>query len=247
MDHSNEDQSTRGLEKNPVVMSVPGEARPSEASAKPGFLWDDTRFVLGWHGDKNKDPKSFENIFTAFVERHNRLLPEISSPQFGAVCSFLNQWSPADAVNQPKLLEIGKGRCVFRILGRTGYASTRTLLSGSGGANIYRSIPMRKAIVLVTGLDEKQDIARLHLGIFRFAGYALHRGGPFLFQLRQLHLLRKGKERQFIRFRLSRVSFWKCSECAVRRPAESSAQNTNRRSYCGLLDGIQKCRRGSFC
>jgi len=154
---------------NPASISVPGEARASEASMVPGFLWDDTRFVLGWHSDSKKDPERIQQCFSAFVERHVKLLPEIPSEAFKIVCSFLQRWTPSQVNDYPQLLEIGKGRCVFRVLGDLGYVHDDPLVRQWWSAHQLIDSD-EKGYCLVTGLNVKQDVARLHLGIFGLYG-----------------------------------------------------------------------------
>ena len=162
----------KGKEKrkqNPLSLSVPGEARASEASLAPGFLWDDTRFVFGWHSDPKKNPERIHECFHAFVERHTKLRAEICSDAFAAVCSFLEKWSPGDAQKQPALLAVGKGRCVFRIIGQQAYVHDDPAVRKWWNEHS----PMdsdEKGYCLITGGDEKRDIARLHLGIFGLPG-----------------------------------------------------------------------------
>jgi CRISPR-associated protein Csd1 len=155
--------------KKPILLSVPGEARPSEASLSPGFLWDDTRFVLGWHSDSKKDAARIHQCFQAFVQRHNGLLAEIPSDTFAAVCSFLRHWSPNRVNDYPALVEIGKGRCVFRMVGHRDYAHDDSVIKKWWSEHSPIDSD-QKGYCLITGLDEKQDIARLHLGIFGLPG-----------------------------------------------------------------------------
>src|SRR5438128_5161990 len=155
--------------KIPILLSVPGEARPSEASLSPGFLWDDTRFVLGWHSDPKKDPARIRQCFQAFVERHNDLLAEIPSNAFRAVCLFLRQWSPNQVNEYPALLEIGKGRCVFRMIGQRNYVHDDPIVKKWWSEHLPIDSD-EKGYCLVTGLHDKQDIGRLHLGVFGLPG-----------------------------------------------------------------------------
>ena len=155
------------LKPRPLIL--PGDARASEASFEPCFLWDDTRFVLGWHGQKN-DPKRNKKCRDAFVDFHVKVANEIDDPDFTAVCNFLKNWSPSHANRHPDLLKLKKGRIVFQVSGKTEFVHDNPRIR-EWFAKREHDI-MGEAIAaqcLVTG-EENQTIARLHPGIKNFPG-----------------------------------------------------------------------------
>lgn len=155
--------------KKPIPFLVPGNARQSERSFEPCFLWDDTRFVFGWHGvkqDQKRNLKCFEN----FKRIHLECESAINDSEFSAVCDFLRQWNPQAAKNQPVLAVAKKGRVVFQISGKT------WLVHENQRIREYlkeRKIPStdlsRTGQCLITG-QRDCSIARLHLGIKEIPG-----------------------------------------------------------------------------
>jgi CRISPR-associated protein Csd1 len=157
------------LSMKPTPTIVPGNARPSEASFEPCFLWDDTRFIFGWHGQKN-DPERNAKCRDAFLDYHLRLESEISDPDFTAVCNFLKGWQLKDASKYPDLLSIKKGRVVFQISSKTELVhdneKIREWIANSSAGTSKSEIVGQ---CLVTG-QSKQPIARLHPGIRNIKG-----------------------------------------------------------------------------
>jgi CRISPR-associated protein Csd1 len=116
------DTKAKGKGKlSPTRLLVPGQARPSEASLEPCWLWDDTRFVFGWHGKKPVDARNV-CCFEAFRASHLSKEKEIADPQFSAVCSFLRTWNPEQANQHKVLSDIQQGRVVFQVAGTKSYA-----------------------------------------------------------------------------------------------------------------------------
>ena len=156
--------------KRPVELLVPGQARASEASFEPCFLWDDTRFVFGWHGVKNdetRNSKCFEN----FKNYHLSLEKIINDQDFTAVCNFLKGWTPKNAPINPTLSVVKKGRVIFQISGKTSFVHENLKIKSWVDENIATSpkdnVP--KGQCLVTG-ESEQNLARLHPGIFGIFG-----------------------------------------------------------------------------
>lgn len=148
---------------------LPGDARQSEASFAPCFLWDDTRFVLGWHGKKN-DPSRNLKCHKAFVDLHLKLEAQIEDPDFSRVCDFLRNWKPSNATLFPALTSIKNGRMVFQISGKT------QLVHDSPRIRTWylrhRSSKPPSSTVgqcIVTG-RQNQPITRLHPGIRNYPG-----------------------------------------------------------------------------
>lgn len=160
----------RGKEKivaRATPMIVPGKARASEASPEPCWLWDDTRFVFGWHG-RNPDNAKNRQHFEAFRDAHLASEVEIADPQFSAVCAFLRTWKPDLAVRQKKLEEIQQGRAVFQVVGTKHYVHESPLF------NVWWERRLAAAQgepgqCLVTGKETKM-LARLHPGIIGVPG-----------------------------------------------------------------------------
>ena len=99
---------------------------------------------------------------TKLRKKHLELGDRIAHPSFKAVCKFLRDWSPEQALNYAdSLKEIATNFGVFRIAGEMNYVheliavpaetSEEELASESG---------MRRGMCLVSGADD--EIARLH-------------------------------------------------------------------------------------
>lgn len=105
----------------PQQLMVPGSTKSSGSGLNPGFLWDNTGYMLGIKVD-DANPKRTVETFGAFRQRHVETEREIESPRFSAVTRFLESWNPADATESTVLKEAGAtGFGVFRIVGEQGY------------------------------------------------------------------------------------------------------------------------------
>lgn len=150
--------------KRPLPLIVPGRARASEASFDACLLWDDTRFVFGWHGVKN-DPVRNQKCFQHFRDKHFEIESEINNEDFSAVCTFLRNWNPEKASDHPDLLSVKKGRVVFQISPKTKYVHQNTAITSKILNPDQPKIEgSHKGQCLVTGKRD-QSIARLHPGI----------------------------------------------------------------------------------
>lgn len=93
---------------------VLGEAKPSGSGINPGFLWDNSSYLLGYKSpEKNlakfkKDSTRALKAFKAFRDKHLTLEQEINHPQYSAVCRFLENWDPdtISKINQANELRI---------------------------------------------------------------------------------------------------------------------------------------------
>jgi CRISPR-associated protein Csd1 len=144
-------------------MNVPGQGKPPGQGLNPCFLWDNAAYMLGWNSDLAPDKTArAEQAFEAFRKKHLELGDRIAHPSFKAVCKFLRDWSPEQALNYAdSLKEIATNFGVFRIAGEMNYVheliavpaetSEEELASESG---------MRRGMCLVSGADD--EIARLH-------------------------------------------------------------------------------------
>jgi CRISPR-associated protein Csd1 len=153
----------------PVPLIVPGKSRPSEASFEACILWDDTRFVFGWHGVKN-DPKRNGKCLESFRRKHFELENEIGDKDFTAVCNFLRNWNSAQVLNHADLLTVKKGRVVFQISGKTEYVHDRkSILEKIVTKDATNANQSENGQCLITG-KTSQPIARLHPGILNIPG-----------------------------------------------------------------------------
>jgi CRISPR-associated protein Csd1 len=102
----------------PVI--VPGSTKTSGSGFNPGFLWDNTGYLLGYK-PADKDRERARESFQSFQNRHTALESEIISPSYHAVCEFLKAWKPEKAVDYPILKEVSKGFGIFQIVGQKSY------------------------------------------------------------------------------------------------------------------------------
>ena len=152
-----------------ISLIVPGKARASEASFDACLLWDDTRFVLGWHGVKN-DPTRNNKCLESFRQRHYTNEENLNDEDFTAVCNFLRTWKPQYAVKYPDLMKVKKGRVVFQISGKVEYVHQRkNILDRIVEAGISKDSAEGQGQCLITG-KLHQPIARLHPGILNIPG-----------------------------------------------------------------------------
>lgn len=166
-------RSRTGREKTdlvPIQLILPGDARASERSFTPCVLWDDTRFLFGWHG-RQDDQTNNRRCFESFKTFHLAHEHEIASPSFSAVCTFLKNWKPEDASNDPVLAALKLGRGVFQMQGEPAYVHEDAAfvrwwaLQGRAGEEELRGP------CLVTG-EKDEVIAQTHPGIFGIPGAA---------------------------------------------------------------------------
>src|SRR5579859_3155377 len=71
-DGSGEIQDARRAEGKrliPKTLIVPGDAKSTGSGLNPGFLWDNTAYLLGFKPDDPK-PKRTAEAFAAFRQRH---------------------------------------------------------------------------------------------------------------------------------------------------------------------------------
>jgi len=99
-----------------IVLLVPGEAKPPGAGINPCFLWDNQTYLLGRQPEDKPDGFGLKR-FEAFRKRHQELENTINTPEFSAVCRFLEQWSPDRIAEFPILTELGTGFGIFQIQG----------------------------------------------------------------------------------------------------------------------------------
>ncbi len=143
----------------PRLLVVPGQAKPPGAGINPGFLWDNTQYMLGFKAD---DPKPHRTLraFEAFRDRHLVIESEINDESFSAVCRFLQDWAPDKAAGHSDLAEIGVAFGVFRLVGRQEFVHERPKVRSYWVKQIAADDDMPLAPSLISG--EVQPIARLH-------------------------------------------------------------------------------------
>lgn len=114
-------------EKKPKRFIVLGDTKPSGSGVNPCFLWDNPVYLLGVKMDDPK-PDRTSMCFEAFRESHQRVQKEIDSPDFNAVCKFLESWSISPEILAEKPQEIIhaientlNGNGFFRIRNSLGY------------------------------------------------------------------------------------------------------------------------------
>ena len=109
-----------GKELRPRLMIVPGETKSSGSGLNPGFLWDNSAYMLGWEPE-DEDPERTGRAFEAFRQKHLTAEAAVSSPAFSAVCRFLHGWDPERAREHSVLSQLTSGFGVFQLLGQTAY------------------------------------------------------------------------------------------------------------------------------
>lgn len=109
-----------GKELRPRLMIVPGETKSPGSGLNPGFLWDNSAYMLGWEPE-DEDPQRTEQAFEAFRKRHLDAEGAISSPAFSVVSRFLRGWDPERVRNHPVLSELSGRFGVFQLLGQSAY------------------------------------------------------------------------------------------------------------------------------
>ncbi|MAT69400.1 MAG: type I-C CRISPR-associated protein Cas8c/Csd1 [Planctomycetaceae bacterium] len=151
-----------GKKAVPVSLVVPGNAKPSGSGINPCFLWDNPAYLLGYKVDDSK-PERTRQSFEALRDRHLAAEEAIGDEEFSAVCRFLQTWNPADAPQQPTLVDVGTGFGVFRLRGARQYVHDRPAVERWWRTQIAAVDPADAETLgqcLATG--ETEPIARLH-------------------------------------------------------------------------------------
>lgn len=144
-------------------MIVPGQSKPTGQGLNPCFLWDNAAYMLGWSSDLAPDKTArAEQAFQAFRKKHLELEDRIAHPSFKAVCKFLRDWSPEQALNYAdSLKESATNFGVFRIAGEMKYVhelvSAPVIFEEQAAASEAGEM---RAMCLVSGAAG--EIARLH-------------------------------------------------------------------------------------
>jgi CRISPR-associated protein Csd1 len=143
----------------PTPMIVPGGAKPSGSGLNPGFLWDNTGYMLGFKPDDPKPERTRES-FEAFRAQHLALENTINDPAFSAVCRFLESWNPEQASAHALLTELTSGFGVFQIAAAQEYVHERPAVRAWWEAQQASDEARETGYCLVTG--EIAPLAVLH-------------------------------------------------------------------------------------
>jgi CRISPR-associated protein Csd1 len=140
-------------------MIVPGGAKPPGSGLNPGFLWDNTGYLLGTKPDDPKPERTRES-FEAFRARHLELESAINDPSFSSVCRFLESWNPDRASDHPLLSELTSGFGVFKITAEQEYVHNRPAVRAWWEAHNATTDSRETGYCLITG--EVAPLAVLH-------------------------------------------------------------------------------------
>lgn len=113
-------RTVKGSRKIAKQLTVPGSAKPPGSALNPCAFWDNTAYMLGYKPDDPNPKRTFQS-FNAFREKQKQIQSEVQSPSLAAVCTFLDNWNPEEAVSFPVLEEVSTGFGVFQILGHAEY------------------------------------------------------------------------------------------------------------------------------
>jgi CRISPR-associated protein Csd1 len=152
-----------------LSMNVPGQSKPAGQGLNPCFLWDNAAYLLGCVPNPDPDTEKAAKAaaravlaFEAFRSKHIEIENQINHPAFSAVCSFLRDWSPEQALDYATLLsEIATNFGVFRIAGEMKYV--HDLISVPAETEEQSAASQAgtpRAMCLVSGAID--EVARLH-------------------------------------------------------------------------------------
>lgn len=140
-------------------MIVPGGAKPSGSGLNPGFLWDNTGYLLGFKAE-DPNPERTRESFEAFRTRHLGIESEINDDAFSAVCRFLETWAPERAAEIALLSELTSGFGIFQISGQQEYVHNRSAVRAWWDLRQKSAASGEIGFCLVTG--QALPIATLH-------------------------------------------------------------------------------------
>ncbi len=149
---------------------VIGEGKSAGPGINPGFLWENTAYLLGYKpGDDN--PERTVKSFEAFRDKHLALEDEINLPDFSSVCRFLESWTPEKASEfaelNPAVNELTTGFGLIQIQGQPVPINAHPAILKWWDAKSAQEIG-ELGQCLITG--EHAPIARLHPKIKSVAG-----------------------------------------------------------------------------
>lgn len=152
----------KGKEKRkrrPTPLLVPGAAKASGQGLNPGFLWDNTGYLLGYKPEDAAADRTRAS-HDAFTRRHLELEDSIQDEEFSAVCRFLEGWNPVAADDQPSLGQISNGFGVFQLAGRTHHVHESEKVAEWWNSQPADSTQAENGFCLVTG--NEGPLAQLH-------------------------------------------------------------------------------------
>jgi len=147
------------VDLRPTPMIVPGGAKPPGAGLNPGFLWDNTGYLLGFKPE-DPNPERTRESFEAFRARHLEIEGAINDAAFSTVCRFLEGWNPDQATGHPVLAELTSGFGIFQISGEQEYVHNRAAIRVWWDAQRESAESGEVGFCLVTG--QALPIATLH-------------------------------------------------------------------------------------
>jgi len=150
----------------PHQMLVLGPGKPSGSGLNPCFLWDNTKYILGYTPDD--DQERARRCFEAFRERHVSLQDKIQSPEYRAVCRFLRNWDPDRADEHDILAAVSKGFGVFQIQGNQKLVHEDQDVLRYWKSQIAAGDGSYEAMCLVTG--DLGPVARVHAKVRGVSG-----------------------------------------------------------------------------
>lgn len=149
---------------------VIGEGKSAGPGINPGFLWENTAYLLGYKPSDEKPERTVKS-FEAFRDKHLALEKEINLPEFSSVCRFLENWSPEKASEyaelNPSINELTTGFGLFQIQGQPLPVNEHPSVLQWWDAQSTQKIG-DLGQCLITG--EQAPIARLHPKIKSVAG-----------------------------------------------------------------------------
>jgi CRISPR-associated protein Csd1 len=156
---------------------VPGATKSPGSGLNPGFLWDNTGYMLGFKAD-DSNPQRTRETFSAFRQRHLDAEDAVNSSPFSAVCGFLERWKSGDGSENTVLKEAAAtGFGVFRIIGKEGYVHEDPTVREWWESQTTDTEPAEEGECLVTGA--LAPVARTHDKIRGVAG-AQSAGGAII-------------------------------------------------------------------
>ena len=152
LSHFEDVRVTEGKRSLNRPLIVPGQAKPPGSGINPCLLWDNPAYLLGF---KLEDPKPERTriCFEAFRSKHVALRSLIDSPDFNAVCRFLETWNPDNAAKHLILSEFATGFGIFQIANQKSYVHQLPAVLAYWKAELARMASEREGTMpcLVTG------------------------------------------------------------------------------------------------
>ena len=166
-------------------------SRSSGVSAN--FLCDNSKYLLGI--DKDGTGKRILECFQAAKEKHCNLLKPVHSETATAVKNFFQKWNPAQAKENPELLDkwediTAGGNLIFYV--GTQYAHEDADICSAWEESLQTGEEMQE-VCLVTG--EKAEISRIHTAIKGVQG--AQSSGAALVSFNALSFQSYGKEQSY--------------------------------------------------